>query len=175
MLRSIIQLPNFRWLWLGQTLVLSASQFWFVTLTWLVLQKTGSGFAVGTTLMAAAIPRGLFMLIGGAIGDRLPTNYVAAIAAFLNMVLSSAIALMLFMDVFNLNLIVVIAALFGLLEAFFYPAILALLPKLISKPRLAEANAWMQGSEQITNVIGPATAGIVIGVFGLPLAFMLDK
>ena len=51
---------------------------------------------------------------------------------------------------------------------------LALLPKLISKPHLAEANAWMQGSEQITNVVGPAAAGIAIGAFGLPLAFAVD-
>jgi Transmembrane secretion effector len=69
--KSPLQLPNFRWLWLGQTFILCASQFWFVALTWLVLQKTGSGFAIGTVLMAAAIPRGLFMLIGGAVSDRL--------------------------------------------------------------------------------------------------------
>jgi MFS family permease len=174
MQNSILQLSNFRWLWLGQTFILSASQFWFVALTWLVLQKTGSGFAVGTVLMAAAIPRGLFMLIGGALSDRLPTNLVAAIAAILNTVLISGIAAMLFLNAFDLNAIVAVAALFGLLEAFLYPAMLSLLPQFISKSRLAEANAWMQGSEQITNVLGPATAGIAIGTLGLPIAFAIN-
>ncbi|MBD3886064.1 MFS transporter [Phormidium tenue FACHB-886] len=174
MLRSALQLPNFRWLWFGQTFIFTASQFWFVALTWLVLQKTGSGFAIGTVLMAAAIPRGLFMLIGGAISDRLPTNRVAAIAALINTVLVSAIAVMLFLDTFHLNVVIGIAVLFGLLEAFLYPAVLALLPQLISKPRLGQANAWMQGSEQITNVVGPAAAGIVIGALGLPIAFTLN-
>jgi hypothetical protein len=70
MLRSVLQLPSFRWLWLGQTFILCASQFWFVALTWLVLDKTGSGLAIGTVLMAAAIPRGVLMLVGGAISDR---------------------------------------------------------------------------------------------------------
>jgi MFS family permease len=174
MQRSVLQLPNFRWLWLGQTFILSASQFWFVALTWLILQKTGSGFAIGTVLMSAAIPRGLFMLIGGAISDRLPTHAVAASTAILNAVLIGAIAVMLFLDTFYLNLIISVAALFGLLEAFLYPAMLSLLPQFISKPRLAEANAWMQGSEQITNVIGPAGAGIVIGALGLPIAFAIN-
>jgi MFS family permease len=174
MLRSVLQLPNFRWLWLGQTFILSASQFWFVALTWLVLQKTGSGLAIGTVLMSAAIPRGLFMLIGGALSDRLPTHAVAAIAAILNTMLIGATSAMLFLNAFQLNLIVGIAALFGLLEAFLYPAMLALLPQFVSKSRLAEANAWMQGSEQITNVVGPATAGIAIGALGLPLAFALN-
>lgn len=174
MLRSALQLPNFRWLWLGQTFILCASQFWFVALTWLVLQKTGSGFAIGTVLMAAAIPRGLFMLIGGAISDRLPTNYVAAIAASVNTVLIGLVAALLFFDAFELNVVILIAALFGLLEAFLYPAILALLPQLMSKPRLGQANSWMQGSEQITNVIGPALAGIVIGALGLAIAFAIN-
>jgi MFS family permease len=174
MLHSVLRLPNFRWLWLGQTFIFSASQFWFVALTWLVLQKTGSGFAIGTVLMAAAIPRGLFMLIGGAISDRLPTNIVAAFAAITNAMLIGAISAMLFLDIFHLNFIVPIAALFGLLEAFLYPAILSLLPQFVSKSRLAEANAWMQGSEQITNVLGPATAGIAIGAVGLPTAFTIN-
>ncbi len=174
MLRSALQLPNFRLLWLGQTFILSASQFWFVSLTWLVLQKTGSGFAIGTVLMAAAIPRGLFMLLGGAISDRLPTNAVAAIAASVNTVLIGLVTAMLVWHSFDLNLVILIAALFGLLEAFLYPALLALLPQLISKPRLGQANAWMQGSEQITNVLGPAAAGMVIGGLGLPIAFAIN-
>ena len=174
MLRSVLQLPNFRWLWLGQTFILCASQFWFVALTWLVLQKTGSGVAIGTVLMAAAIPRGLFMLIGGAISDRTPTNSVATIAAAVNTILVGLVALLLLGDVFQLNAVIFIAALTGLSEAFLYPAIFALLPQLISKPRLRLANAWMQGSEQITNVIGPASAGIVIGALGLPMAFAIN-
>jgi MFS family permease len=174
MLCSPLQLPNFRWLWLGQTFILSASQFWFVALTWLVLQKTGSGFAIGTVLMAAAIPRGLFMLLGGAISDRLPTNAVAAISASVNTVLIGLVTVMLFWHGFDLNVVILIAALFGLLEAFLYPALLALLPQLISKPRLGLANAWMQGSEQITNVLGPAAAGIVIGGLDLPIAFAIN-
>jgi MFS family permease len=173
-MKSPLQLPNFRWLWLGQTFILCASQFWFVALTWLVLQKTGSGFFLGIVLMAAAFPRGLFMLIGGAISDRLPTHFVAAIAAAINTTLIGLVAAMLFSNVFHLNVLIFIAALFGLSEAFLYPALLSLLPQLISKSRLAQANAWMQGSEQITNVIGPAAAGLVIGALGLPIAFTIN-
>jgi MFS family permease len=173
-MRSVLQLPNFRWLWLGQTFILCASQFWFVTLTWLVLQKTGSGFALGSVLMAAAIPRGLFMLVGGAIGDRLPTHAVAAIAAASNTALIGLITALMFFDIFHLNVVILIAALFGLSEAFLYPAMLSLLPQFVSKSRLGLANAWMQGSEQITNVVGPAAAGIIIGTFDLPIAFAID-
>ena len=98
MLSSPLQLPNFRWLWLGQTLIFSAVQFWFVSLAWLVLQKTGSGLAVGLVLMSAAIPRALFMLIGGAISDRLPPKKLTTIASLINAILIGLVTILLFFD-----------------------------------------------------------------------------
>lgn len=174
MLQSPLQLPNFRWLWFGQTFIFCAAQFWFVALTWLVLQKTGSGIALGTVLMAAAIPRGVLMLVGGAISVRLPPNTIAAIATVTNTILAGLLTVMLFTNKFNFQTVVMISALSGIAEAFLYPATLALLPRLIRKARLGQANAWMQGSEQLTNVIGPAAAGLAIGTLGLTAAFALN-
>lgn len=174
MLKSTLNLYNFRWLWFGQTFIYCAAQSWLVALTWLVLQKTGSGIALGSVLMAAAIPRGLLMLVGGVISDRLPPNLIATIATVINTVLSGLFTLMLMTDNFQLPGLIIISVLFGASEAFLYPAILALLPRLIHKSKLGEANAWMQGSEQITNVIGPALAGVVIGSLGLTTAFTLN-
>ncbi|QUS62599.1 MFS transporter (plasmid) [Synechocystis sp. PCC 7339] len=174
MLNSSLRHPNFCWLWIGQTFIYCASQFWFVALTWLVLQKTGSGIALGTVLMAAAIPRGILMLVGGAISDRFPPNTIAALATVANTLLSGSLTLLLATNTFHLHGIILISGLFGISEAFLYPATLALLPRIIRNSRLAQANAWMQGSEQISNVLGPALAGIVIGILGLTPAFALN-
>lgn len=174
MFSSPLYFPNFRWLWLGQTLILSAAKFWMVSLTWLVLQKTASGLAVGTVLVAAAIPRALFMLVGGAISDRWSPRNVIIIGGLINTFLIGIASVLLIFDAFNLIVFIVIAVLFGLFEAILYPAILALLPQLVRKSQLAEANAWIQGSEQFTEVIGPAGAGFIIGVFGLTTAFVIN-
>jgi ABC exporter DevA family ATP-binding subunit len=145
-----------------------------VSLTWLVLQKTASGLAVGTVLVAAAIPRALFMLVGGAISDRWSPRNVAIIGGLINTFLIGIATVLLILDGFNLIVFIVIAVLFGLFEAILYPAILALLPQLVRKSQLAEANAWIQGSEQFTEVIGPAGAGFMIGAFGLTIAFAIN-
>lgn len=174
MFSSPLYFPNFRWLWLGQTLILSAAKFWMVSLTWLVLQKTASGLAVGTVLVAAAIPRALFMLVGGAISDRWSPRNVTIIGGLINTVLIGVATVLLILDGFNLIVFIVIAVLFGLFEAILYPAILTLLPQLVRKSQLAEANAWIQGSEQFTEVIGPAGAGFMIGAFGLTIAFAIN-
>lgn len=62
--------PWFRKWWIGSTVSIAGDQFYLVALPWVVLQLTGSGLAMGTVLMTAAIPRALLMLLGGAITDR---------------------------------------------------------------------------------------------------------
>ncbi|MBD2078209.1 MFS transporter [Phormidium sp. FACHB-592] len=172
--RSLLHDANFRLLWLGQTLILCAAQFWLVALTWMVLQKTGSGVAIGTVLLAAAVPRALLTLVGGAISDRLPPGRIATVAAAINTLLVGSVAILLWCKIFQLSYLIIIAGVFGIADAFLYPATLSVLPQLIDKSLLIKANALMQGGEQITNVIGPAAAGIVIGTLGLPIAFTLN-
>lgn len=174
MLKLLLRPSNFCWLWVGQTFIFCAGQFWFVALTWLVLQKTGSGIALGTVLMAAAVPRGILMLVGGAISDRFPPNRVAAISTAANTLLTGTLTLLLLKESFNLSGVILLSGLSGISEAFLYPATLALLPCIVRKSRLIQANAWMQGSEQISNVLGPALAGLVIGLFGLTTAFAVN-
>jgi hypothetical protein len=43
---SLLRRPSFRWLWLGQTLLFGGVPFWFVAVTWQMLQRTGSGTAL---------------------------------------------------------------------------------------------------------------------------------
>src|SRR6476469_1903967 len=68
--RSPLRTPHFRNLWLGSTISYIGDQFYLVALPWLVLELTGSGLAVGSMLMVAAVPRAVLMLMGGAVTDR---------------------------------------------------------------------------------------------------------
>ena len=63
--------PQYRKLLIGSTISLVGDQFYLVALPWLVLQQTGSAVAMGTILMAGAIPRAALMLMGGALTDRI--------------------------------------------------------------------------------------------------------
>src|SRR5215472_12033399 len=67
---------NFRLLLTGSTISLLGDQCYLVALPWLVLQMTGSSVAMGTILMAAAVPRSVLMLIGGAVTDRVSPRKV---------------------------------------------------------------------------------------------------
>lgn len=165
---------NFCFLWLGQALILCAVQFWVVALTWLVLKTTHSGAAIGSVLMTAAIPRGILTLVGGVIIDRFIPNRVAASGALaLTMLVGICTTLLLFNSL-QLPQIFIIAALFGASDAFIYPALMTILPRIVDKSQLQGANAILGGGEQITNVISPAVSGIVVGNFGLSIAFAIN-
>ena len=58
---------------------------------------------------------------------------------------------------------------------FFYPARTALLPKIVEGDDLITANSWLQVGETIARLSGPVLAGIVIGAWGVQVAFAVDS
>lgn len=171
MIRSPLQIPNFRRLWLGQTLLYGAEQFWLIALTWLVLQKTGSGLMLGIVLMAGTIPQVLFTLVGGAISDRTSPSRLVKLFAIADTIIAAIITALLAFDAVQISSLIVLSVMAGLADAFFDPAILAMPPRLVNKSLLRKANAWLESGEQITEIIGPALAGVAIGILGLTITF----
>jgi DHA3 family tetracycline resistance protein-like MFS transporter len=69
----------------------------------------------------------------------------------------------------------VAGALFGLSEAFFYPAYTASVPQVVPPEALPSANALTVLSWQITGVVGPAIGATLVALGGTPTAFGLDS
>src|SRR5476649_562195 len=67
---------DFRLLWIGRTVSNLGDQYYLVALPWLVLQLTNSSLVLGTIMMTATIPSACFMLVGGAVSDRLSPRLV---------------------------------------------------------------------------------------------------
>lgn len=165
---------NFRFLWLGETVSVLGDQFYLVGLPWLTLSLGGSAFALGTVLMTAAVPRAVFMLLGGALSDAFAPR---AIMLLSNLLRAAAVGVLTFLVATGAAQLVhlyVLAALFGTVDAFYHPSLLAIVPSLVARDRLEAANALVQGSEQLALLIGPALAGILVAAAGLAPAFAID-
>ena len=172
--RSPLTLRNFRLLWIGETVSVFGDQFYLVALPWLALQLTGSGLALGSLLMTAGIPRAALMLAGGAATDRLSSRSVMLVSNIMRCGTVTLLTALVYMHALRLWHLYVIAAAFGVFDAFFYPASVSIVPSLLESEQLPAGNSLMQGSAQFTGLIGPVTAGAVIGVAGLTLAFGVD-
>jgi len=184
---SVFANHNFRLLFGGSTISMLGDQFTLVALPWLVLKLTGNPAALGLVLATMALPRALFMLIGGAVVDRLSPRRVLLAARGANALLVALLAALVLLGDIRMWLVYAIALGIGLSTAFAYPAGSAILPQLVSKDQLQPANALVMGMRQLSMFIGPALAGVVISVGthgaqpqamqdagGLGLAFGID-
>ena len=161
----------FRNLILGSTVSMFGDQFYLVALPWLVLQLTGSSLALGTVLMAAAVPRAVLMLMGGAISDRTSPRKVLLLTAWTRTVFVAAISVLGWVKLLSLWHLYILAFAFGVADAFAIPSMQALLPVLVPREQLTQANSVLQSSMQITLITGPAPAGVIIKKFGTMLGF----
>lgn len=172
--RHPLSVPHFRNLWLGSTISQLGDQFYLVALPWLALQLTGSSVALGTLLMTAAIPRAALMLIGGAVIDRFSARRVLMTTAALRTVLVGAVAALAWFHLIQLWELYGLTFLFGVADAFSFPAGPALMPTLVQTEQLQPANALMQGSTVLTQMAGPAPAGLLIKGLGVAAALFFD-
>ena len=165
---------DFRLMWGGESISLLGNAFQTVAVSWLVLDLTGSGLALGSILIAAAIPRGVFMLLGGVFADRVSPRNLALGSNVLRAVLTTIVAILVLGGRIETWHLAVAGVLFGTVDAVFLPAINTLMPRLVLPSRLPAANALMQGTAQLMGTVGPAIAGFAIALIGVGIAFVID-
>ncbi|MGZ8563533.1 MAG: MFS transporter, partial [Candidatus Limnocylindria bacterium] len=169
-----LRFRDFRLLFTGETISVVGDYFHFVALAWLTLQLTGSGLALGSVLMVAAIPRAVFMVVGGALSDRWSPRSLMLYSNAVRAVLVGFIAALVLTGQIQLWHLYLMGAAFGLVDALFYPAINSIVPMLVDEEALPPANALLQGSQQLAGLIGPAIAGFVVALVQTGPAFAVD-
>jgi len=164
-----LQYRDFRLVWFGESISLLGDQFHFVALSWLVLGLTGSGLALGTVLLAAS-----FLLVGGALSDRISPRTLMLGSNLVRAVITTTIAALVLGGRIEIWHLVLAGALFGTVDAVFFPAIGTIVTRLVPEDRLGPANAVLQGTQQLIQTVGPALAGFAIAIIGVGAAFAID-
>ena len=153
---------NFAIYWIGEFVSVVGDHISMIAFPFLVLQLTGSPALTAFVFAAQGLPRAVMMLVGGAVVDRTSPKLVMILSNLARFVLVMLLAYLLHIDQVTLPIIFTIAILFGLADAFFYPANTAMVPSVVAKEDLKEGNALVQGSVWVGVIIGPALAGLLI-------------
>lgn len=169
-----VTVRDFRLLWFGQGVSLFGDQFYLVALPWLTLQLTGSALALGSVLMVAGGARAIFQLLGGALSDRFSQRTLMLVSNIVRAIVTAAITAIVLTGVTRLWHLYLLSIIFGLVDAFFVPAYMSIVPKLVVTEYLAAGNALLRGTARFMALIGPATAGIIISTQSLGMAFAID-
>jgi len=140
----------------------------------LVTETTGQSGWTGLVAGVAFAPSALLSPVGGALADRLPRRGLVIATTSVQTVLAATLTFLAAVGTpapWTVTLIVLGA---GCAQAIGFPAYQALLPDLVPEEDLVGAIALSSAQWNLGRVIGPALAGIVIGVGGYAWAFALN-
>lgn len=158
----------------GQTISRMGDFLYQIALAWWVLEKTNSGIAMGSVFLFSLLPTILFVLLGGALVDRMSRARLLFLSDLGRGAIMLAVTLLAFSDQLDLWMVYVASLLFGFADAFFAPALQALIPQVIPHEDLTSANAVNSLSMQLGRVAGPAVGGLLVGFGGTTLAFGIN-
>ncbi|MCE7785324.1 MFS transporter [Staphylococcus xylosus] len=141
------------------------------TITWYAVKELQSSMALGYILVSATVPRLLMMTFSGMVADKFKKT---TIMYYSNIAEAAVLVILYFLIINNqLSLIplMILAALFGMLDAFFGPACTSLIPKVVKQAQLQRANSLFQGGTQISFILGPIVAGMIMESFSIATSF----
>ncbi|MEV6164532.1 MFS transporter [Streptomyces sp. NPDC052052] len=127
-----------------------------------VLQSGGDGGDIGLVAAARTAPLVLFLLIGGAVADRLPRHRVMVAANTLNCLSQAVFAWLVLAGDPQLWQMMLLTALCGTGQAFFGPAAEGMLLSSVGREQASRAFALFRMSTQSAVIGGAALGGAMI-------------
>ena len=161
----LLKNPTFTLFFFGNIISLVGFGFHMIAISWMVLEKTGSEFALGK-IMASATAPGLFLaLFAGVIIDKANRKWLLVnLDIFRMIVIIGFLIIMTFYD-FKLWFIYPVAILMGLGNSLFWPTAQAFVQELVSKQDYFNANKLLSASYQVGSIIGAGLGGFVVHLY----------
>jgi MFS family permease len=165
---------NFRLFWSGQTVSLIGTWMQQVGQGWLALELTNSAFLVGVVAAAGSFPVLLLSLYGGVVADRRSKLRIVIICQALLLVEAAALWWFTWSGRIDVNWLLGLTTLGGVISAFEIPARQAMIVELVSREDLVDAIALNSGGFNLARIVGPSIAAIILAKFGLAWCFGIN-
>ncbi|OKI20877.1 MFS transporter [Streptomyces sp. CB03911] len=167
--------PDFRRLWIGETTSGLGTAVGNVALALVAVVTLGaSPFMVGLLTASAWLPWLFLGLTAGAWVDRWPRRTVMLVCDLALLVLFASVPVAGWLGVLTIGQLVVVALLTGAVKVFLSTAYGAVVPSLVARPDLLEANVKLRAGESAVEIAGPGVAGVVSQLFGAATGMLLD-
>jgi MFS family permease len=165
---------DFRLLFVGMGVSTFGSMITYVALPYQVYQLTGSSLAVGLMSLAELGPLLVTAFVGGALADAFDRRRLVQVAELLLAVCAGILALNSWLGEPRLWVLFVVGAAMAGLDGIQRPPLDALIPRLVDREELTAASALDSFRGNLGWVAGPAVAGVLIAVLGLPVTYLID-
>ncbi|MEQ6901311.1 MFS transporter [Nocardioides sp. YIM 152588] len=165
---------SFRWYFASRTINLVGGTMAPVALAFAVLEVSHSPGALGLVLAAHSIPMVAFVLLGGVIADRFGRTRVIQVGNVASGLSQLAIATLVISGHAQVWHLVALTAVNGTVAAANQPALASLMPQLVPRAELQQANVLNSMLRNTFAVLGPAIAGGLVVTAGPGWALAVD-
>jgi MFS family permease len=122
----------------------------------------------------ASLPVLLFTLYAGVVADRADKRLIILLAQIAACVLALTLAIMTHAGIITIAWLLLLVFLLGTANAFEIPTRQSFFVDLVGKRDLTNAIALNSSAFNLTRIIGPAIAGVLIGVAGIAASFYIN-
>lgn len=166
--RSAYREPQYVRYSASQAVSILGDQVWYLALSWAAAQATTPAVA-GIIVSVSALPRLALMLFGGPLVDRYGPRRLMIGSDVLRAVVSVLAASIALWQP-SIVLLVVIALVFGAVDAIFLPAAASMQPLLLEPNQFSSGAALREITQRAALTLGAPLGGILVATGGLPLA-----
>ena len=170
-----LAIRDYALLFVGMTVSLIGDGIYLVAIAWQVYELSNAPTALSIVGVAWTLPLVLFVLLGGVVSDRVDRRKVMIAADLIRFVGIAALGALSIAGALELWHVIALVAIYGAGEAFFGPAFGAIVPDIVPRDQLVQANSLNQLMRPLAHrLTGPALGGAMIAVLGAGGAFLVD-
>ncbi|MGH3360907.1 MAG: MFS transporter [Nocardioides sp.] len=178
MSRSEILAPlrqrNFRWFFVGETLNNAGTFMAGIALAFAVLEVDDSPSALGYVLAAHSIPLVVFLLLGGVVADRFGRRLVIQGSNLVSGLSQAVTAALVISGQAQLWQLIVLAGINGTVAAAGFPALMGLVPQLVDRAHLQQANVLQSMMRGGLRIVAPSVSALLVATVGPGWSLAVD-
>lgn len=165
---------DFHLLAVGQGLSWLGSAFQPIALAVAILGSGRSVGLLGGLLAVLVAAQMIWTLVGGVLADRFEARVVMIVADLTRALAVGGLAAAFATDHTSVLLLGALMIVMGTGSAFFGPAMRSLKPIVVEPGQRKSANSLLSALSTGSDVVGPALAGLLVGLLGAPFGFTVN-
>lgn len=171
---AALRYRNYRLYFSSQIVSFSGTWMQMIAQSWLVLELTGSGTALGAVMAMQFLPTLLLSPMGGVIADRFDKRRLIILTQSMAGLLALTLGVVTLAGVVELWMVYLIAAGFGAVTAIDNPSRQTFVMEMVGPDDIANAVTLNSVVVNAARAIGPAIGGALIATVGIGECFVVN-
>ena len=171
---AIFRNRSFTFFFTGQFISRIGDGLFLLAMVWMMHSLTNSALQMSLVLIANLIPRIFLNPFSGALADRWRKQRTMISTDLIRAVLLGLLGTLTLMGTATPLVLILFSFVLSIFTTLFSTSYMVMQRRIVDSDQLLQANSLQQTSQTLAAIIGPAIAGVLIGIMGTGPAFLID-